>query len=172
MNGAEQSKSELAELKRILTDPAAVWANILRGTIAMPEQVKCAEEYHGRLKREAEETVEQWAKCKKQRDQLIHLILGRTITEEEVTQSGLGLWVLHEHQRREERIITAEAENKRLREAMETLAAYANTVRTDRKHSHPDSLSVMCLQTIDWCEGLIEYVREARKVMEALEVKP
>ena len=41
-----------------------------------------------------------------------------------------------------------------LEAALELIAGYARTVRTDRRKT--DDGETMCLQTLSWCEGLLE----------------
>lgn len=52
---------------------------------------------------------------------------------------------------------------QRLRDGLERMAGYAATVRLDRRKVIDDC--VMCLQTEDWCNGLLERVEESGKVL-------
>ena len=48
-------------------------------------------------------------------------------------------------------------------EALESISSYAATVRLDRRKN--DDGTIMALQTLDWCNGLMEKVGEAHAAL-------
>jgi hypothetical protein len=83
LNVVTKERDELIILKKqveaLATDKSAVWVNMLRGKIAIPSQLVEVGDYE---------------QLRAQRDQVLHLLQGGTLTKEKVTESGLGEGVL------------------------------------------------------------------------------